>query len=221
MSIKTCKDCGENKPLSEYYSQTKIKKKTNETYSYYQPYCKSCASKRSGKWQQDNHEYYLKHKSDYHKKSRIENVERREYDRQHARDQKETGYSKEYYEKNKQYFIDYQKNRMMNKTHEISNEEWLRCKEYFENSCSYCGLHQNYHYIIYAGKPKKTDLHKEHVNHNGSNKIDNCVPACQTCNCKKWAFPMDIWYREQEFFSEERLSKINKWLETDYSLMTI
>ncbi|MFS0643778.1 HNH endonuclease [Siminovitchia sp. 179-K 8D1 HS] len=110
----------------------------------------------------------------------------------------------------------------MHKSHEISEEEWLLCKQYFNSSCAYCGLHEDDHYIIYAGAPKKTDLHKEHVDHDGSNKIDNCVPSCQTCNSKKWAFTLDEWYTEEnEHYSEERLNKILRWTEKDHKLAIV
>lgn len=108
---------------------------------------------------------------------------------------------------------------MAHKTHEISNSEWLNCKRYFNNSCAYCGLHEDEHFIIYAGQPKKTDLHKEHVDHTGSNKLDNCVPSCQVCNSSKWAFELEEWYNEENpKFDMKRLNRIHKWLDDDYKL---
>jgi G3E family GTPase len=186
----------------------------------FNPYCKEATKIRARKRQLENHDEYKEYVRNHHKYNRKHNKKMIEYDRKHAKEQKESGYTKEYYEKNKSYFSNYQKERMMNKTHEITEEEWLRCKKYFNNSCAYCGLSEEEHYIIYAGKPKKTDLHREHVDHNGSNKIDNCIPACQMCNCSKWAFTLEDWYNEENpNFSQERLDKIYKWLQGDYKLI--
>lgn len=214
--MKICKDCGENKPLSEYYSQEKIRKKTSETYIYYQPYCKECATKRAKKWQDDNYEQY---QEGFLKRMRaaLKKPEKKEYNRQLARKQKESGYYKEYQQKNKEYFNEYSRNRRMNKTHTITNEQWLKCKAYFNNSCAYCGLHIDDHYIIFGGELRHTDLHKEHVDHNGSNGIDNCVPACAKCNSNKWTFELADWYTpDNEMYNVERLLKIIKWIEEDY-----
>lgn len=66
---------------------------------------------------------------------------------------------------------------------------------------------------------RREDLHREHVVHDGSNKLDNCVPSCKWCNSKKWEYALDEWYRETyEHFDEERLQKIHKWLNEDHKL---
>lgn len=212
---KICSICEEWFPSTEEYFYKNVKNEIDGL----QPYCKECASKKSRKWQLDNHEHFLKNKREYNKRSRIENPHRREYDRRHAKEQKESGYTKAYYEKNKEYFMEYQRNRNLHKKHEISDNEWNACKKYFNDSCAYCNLHIDEHYIIYAGKPKKTDLHKEHVDDKGSNKLDNCIPSCQSCNSSKWAFKLEEWYNlENPIFTDDRLNKIHKWLEEDYIL---
>lgn len=218
--MKRCSICGYEKELAEFYQQKKTRK-DGTVYIYYNPECKNCTKTRSKKWQQDNYEQY---QQGFLKRMReaLKRPDKKQYNRQLSKKQKESGYTKEYYNKNKEYFSDYHRERRMNKTHEITNEEWIRCKEYFNNSCAYCGLSESEHYIIYAGKPKKTDLHKEHVDHNGSNKIDNCIPSCAKCNSNKWAFTLEEWYNtENEVFSQERLDKINNWLKEDFKLITI
>jgi hypothetical protein len=130
--IKVCKDCGKSKPLSEFYGQEKTKV-NGQKYIYYQPYCKECSIERSRNRQLENHEEYKDYIRNHHKFNRKYNKKMIEYDRKHAREQKDSGYAKEYYEKNKDYFSNYNRERMMNKTHEISNKEWSNCKEYFNN----------------------------------------------------------------------------------------
>jgi hypothetical protein len=212
---KICSICSLEKPLSEFYTQKKYSKKRGH-WIYYNPECKNCTNKRSRQWQEDNYEQYQK---GFLKRMReaLKKPEKKLYNRQLAKKQKESGYYKEYQKKNKDYFTNYNRERAMNKTHEISDEEWIRCKEYFNNSCAYCGLHIDDHYIIYAGELKHTDFHREHVDHNGSNKIDNCIPACAACNSSKWAFTLEEWYNENNpNFSQERIEKIHKWLDGDY-----
>jgi len=216
--VKVCNVCKENKPLTEFYSQKKQSKKRGE-YIYYNPECKACTIKRSRNMQLENHEEYLEYTRQHHKWNRKHNRKMIEYDRKHAREQKDSGYSKEYYLKNKEYFSNYNKERLANKTHEITDSEWVNCKGYFNNSCAYCEIHMDDHYIVYAGELKKTDLHKEHVDHKGSNKLDNCVPSCQMCNSSKWAFTLEEWYNEDNpKFNYDRLSKIHSWLNGDYKL---
>lgn len=117
----------------------------------------------------------------------------------------------------------YNEYRELNKSHDITKIEWINCKKYFRNEdneycCAYCGKPISQNYRRYAGELKLTDLHKEHVCHNGENDLSNCIPACYDCNCSKWTFSMEEWYKEQSFFSKDRLDKIHKWLSEDYKI---
>jgi 5-methylcytosine-specific restriction endonuclease McrA len=62
-----------------------------------------------------------------------------------------------------------------------------------------------------------SDFHKDHVIHKGSNKLDNCIPACKSCNSSKWKSKFEDWYSENNVvFNIDRYNKILKWLEEDY-----
>lgn len=99
----------------------------------------------------------------------------------------------------------------MAKNHEISAEEWGICKQYFSNSCAYCGLTEENCLDKY-----NQVLHKEHVDCNGLNDITNCVPSCKSCNSQKWILSLEEWYNEDNpAFDEERLNRIHKWLSED------
>lgn len=39
----------------------------------------------------------------------------------------------------------------------------------------------------------------------------NIVPACKSCNCRKHSTDLEEWYKEQDFFSQERLDKIKEY----------
>ena len=114
-------------------------------------------------------------------------------------------------EKRKQYTL-----KRKGKEHEITTKEWLACKKYFGNSCAYCELKAEEHFKKYNGILRPQELHKEHVDDKGSNGISNCVPSCHTCNSEKHTDLMDEWYKQQEFFSEERYNKILRWIKEGY-----
>ena len=106
----------------------------------------------------------------------------------------------------------YNLHRKQNKKHKISKKEWESCKEYFNNSCAYCGISNED-----AKKKYKNYLHKEHVDYNGANDLSNCVPACKSCNSLKWEYTLEDWYNKNNSrFTQERLDKIYKWLNKDY-----
>jgi hypothetical protein len=71
---------------------------------------------------------------------------------------------------------------------------------------------------------KWMDLHKEHVDDEGSIYLDNCVPCCQSCNSSKGNFKLEDWYNANSnrlaegIFSAERLNKIYKWINEDYKI---
>ncbi|WP_144028214.1 HNH endonuclease [Paenibacillus ferrarius] len=73
------------------------------------------------------------------------------------------------------------------------------------------------HYRKYAGKQQKIDLHREHVIHNGSNKIDNCIPSCLNCNSSKHDHDFEKWYSQRNVnYTVDRIDKIYKWLKEDW-----
>lgn len=120
---------------------------------------------------------------------------------------------KSWIDRNKYRFKGYSEFRMLHKKHDISKEEWNDCKEYFNHSCAYCGVHVNLHYRNYKGTLQKIDLHKEHVDHNGANDITNCIPSCINCNSQKWTFTLEEWYNDSnENYTYERLNKIKTWI---------
>lgn len=114
---------------------------------------------------------------------------------------------------NKDKLQKYKDTKLMHRTHDITNEEWNRCKEFFNNSCAYCSLHADRHFRKIRGKFKNVDLHKEHIDHNGANDITNCVPSCLNCNSQKWMFAFEDWYNElNPNYTYDRLIRIKEWL---------
>ena len=49
----------------------------------------------------------------------------------------------------------------------------------------------------------------------GSSNRHNLLPCCRRCNQDKASTEMESWYEKQNFFSEEKLSKIKNWMTTE------
>jgi hypothetical protein len=210
--LKVCKDCREEKPLSEFYSYEKVKKKTGEKYTYYYPYCKECTVKRSEKWQEKNPEQY---KENCRSRDEISNKkpEKIKMMRQAAKIQRERGDQKKWRQEHPEKLKEYNY-KHMHKVHEISDEEWIACKSYFDNTCAYCGIDEET-----AKEEQGHSLHMEHAINNGANDLSNCIPSCRYCNSQKWMRDFDEWYtKENDKFDLERYNKIIQWLDDDYKL---
>lgn len=150
------------------------------------------------------HEQYVKRMDRYNSSAKI-------YKKEHPEWYKK--FKKDYYKNNPEKFKQYSKN---HRNHDITTNEWTACKDFFKNEngewiCAYCGRTEK------EGLKKFGDrLHKDHTDYEGNNDISNCTPSCKSCNDRKWKFNMEEWFREQEFFSEEKLIKINQWNNEEY-----
>ncbi len=210
---KLCSICNEWFPCNTDYF---YKNKKNGIDGY-NPYCKDCTKKKSIKWQQDNYEQYQEWFTERNSKRGKEYYYEVNKPWNEENKYRIIKTKREWNQNNPEKLRYYGQKRIQNKKHKINNKEWVKCKEYFNNSCAYCELHQDNHYRLWRGDMKKIDLHKEHVIHNGANDLSNCVPSCQSCNSSKHDFRLEDWYNEgNSNYTEERLNKILKWLNEDY-----
>jgi 5-methylcytosine-specific restriction endonuclease McrA len=204
-SVKFAKNGFRVIPCNEEYF---YKNKSNKTDGLH-PYCKKCTSRKYIKWVKENIERKRERDREWVKKPKnIPKV------RRNQKLYKERGKRKEWERKNKDKLRMYAFYKTMHRTHEITDEEWEFCKQYFNYSCAYCGVSEEE-----AKKKYGQRLHKEHVYHEGANDLSNCVPACKRCNSKKWMFKFEEWYNENNpVFDGERLNRIKKWIKEDYKL---
>jgi 5-methylcytosine-specific restriction endonuclease McrA len=180
----------------------------------FNPYCKEDTKRRTMERYSNKTEEIKHQMSEYMKKERRINPERRQKERDFSKSQKESGYYKKYQQENKEKFKRYRFEHL-HKKHDITDQEWKSCKEYFNDSCAYCGISEEDAKNEYGNV-----LHMEHAINNGANDISNCIPACRKCNSSKWTRDFEEWYTdENEIFSQERLNKIHKWLSNDYKLI--
>ncbi|KAF6565308.1 HNH endonuclease [Paenibacillus sp. EKM202P] len=178
----------------------------------FNPYCKTCTKHKSSKWVKDNAETHR----GYKRTERAKEVSRLT---KRKNDQKYRGGKsyQQWIKTNKSRLKEYREKRK-SKKHDISQSEWRKCKEYFNNCCAYCGMPESDHFRKWKNEYKKSDFHKEHFDDTGVNDLSNCVPSCLNCNSSKWIHDFEKWYPQQPFFSDERLAKIKVWLEQDYRL---
>lgn len=203
---KQCSICGKWFPCTDEYFYINKSNKTDGLY----PDCKKCEIIRSGEWERNPQNKDSVRKSAIKRNAKPEFKEKM---RAYAKKQREDGYNKEYQFKNKDKIKIYNERRQI-KNHNISENEWNTCLNYFNNSCAYCGITE----INHKKKYNET-LHKEHVEHDGANDLSNCIPACKSCNSQKWKFKLDDWYNQtNENYTDERYNKIEQWLEEDYKL---
>lgn len=128
-----------------------------------------------------------------------------------------------YYEKNKEkvinrkrkyreshkeeYRIYFKRNRIKRKMKSaaipatLTLKQWEEIKQYFNNSCCYCG--------------EEKPLNQEHfipLSKNGEYAHTNIVCACSSCNSSKGAKSFFEWYPTHKGYSKKREQKILKFL---------
>jgi len=180
------------------------------------PSCILCARKKAVIHKANNVEYYKqKDKERYNADKGYRKRQRDRYNLLNPHRSKEIhdAFIKNNPEKQREYRL-----KREPKNHKISIKEWEACQKYFDYKCAYCGLPITEHWITHKGVTKLGGFHKDHNDENGANDLSNCIPACKSCNCHKWNFNFEDWYRKQEFFTEDRYNKIIKWLTEDYKL---
>lgn len=226
---KLCGQCG-NWALLDRYSFG-VNKGNKDGYN---SKCRVCQKKNNQEYYKHNREHLLKKSKD-----RINEIDAKEiavYKHKWYRDNKDirTAYSRNYKSTRREHynnlsrnyrkserglikFRQYSAKRNKEKTHQIRDQEWICCKEYFENNlsqycCAYCGMTEEEH----INKLNK-GLHREHVIYNGKNDLSNCVPSCLWCNTNKQLDSLNKWYNNNnKNYTYEKYYKIYMWIRYDY-----
>jgi 5-methylcytosine-specific restriction endonuclease McrA len=73
----------------------------------------------------------------------------------------------------------------------------------FGNCCAYCGSYEGLNIQLEHVIPKSKG---------GAHCLANIIPACHSCNQSKRAQDMTKWYKQQPFYSYERLKRIKQIL---------
>lgn len=87
---------------------------------------------------------------------------------------------------------------------DLTKDQWHTILDWFGHECAYCGR---------TGR-----LTQEHVlalAQGGQHTLRNVVPACLSCNSRKFVTDMETWFRAQVFFDTGRLERILQHLPTE------
>ena len=212
MQEKECPHCKIIKPcnLENFYKQLGTK-------DGMMSWCKECIKTANRDRRTRNREICNKKDSDFYYANREKKLlEFKEYRETHRDYFKEATKKWRQSEQGKE-VLKKLNNKRMFKNHKIKRSEWISCKEYFDNSCAYCGMTYEKHKAIH-----NQDLHKEHKDHDGDNDLSNCIPSCRICNILKRDKPFDEFYNSgNPNYTEERYKKITDWIERDYNKYVI
>ena len=91
----------------------------------------------------------------------------------------------------------------------ITKDQWLEMMKFFGFKCAYSGITLN-------ADTRSID-HIISLAKGGEHEVWNCVPMDRSLNCSKQEKDLEEWYPQQDFYSEDRLNKINEWREYAYS----
>ena len=186
--------------------------------------CKKCDKKRMRKYYKNNKKQILQNSKIYYENNKEQNKQYREihkhqileYQKQHYNHNK-----KQILERHKQYYATPQgqiaafngncrrRIRKQNQGNGASPEQWLECMKFFGWKCAYSGEN-------IGGNDSKSIRSLDHVvplSKGGEHEIWNLVPMYKLYNIRKQDKDLLEWYKEQDFYSEDRLQKIYEWQE--------
>jgi HNH endonuclease len=210
--VKKCTQCLADYPATEeYFYKQKVTTKKKGTLFKLQAACIICRRKQSRERGNANKEQRRKNRRKWYLANKDhDNAKSRAWQRNNPERKKENDQRYRQSEIGKQKFRE-SAERRKEINHNITNNEWNACKEYFDHTCAYCGMSYDEHKQS-IGK----DLHKEHVIADGRNDLKNCVPSCWRCNSSKWRYSLNNWYNENNpNYTYERYKFIYNWIRYD------
>ena len=224
--IKVCSKCGKilvaysgnfaKQKRGKYGLKAECNACRKEINKQYREDNKEKIAERNKQYYEDNKDYYKQYREDNKEKIAEQNKQYREnnkdYYKQYREDNKEkiAEYAKQYYASEQGQVVQFNaRNKRRQREEEqgrgITVEQWKEMMKFFEWKCAYSGTPLN--------KDNRTIDHIIPLKIGGLNEPWNCVPMYANYNFSKQGKDMMVWYREQEFFSEERLNKIYEWIE--------
>ena len=212
----------------QYYENNKDK--ILEQQKQYSENNKYKIAERNKQYYENNKDKHAKWMKQWYKENRDKILEQK---KQYSENNKYkiAKYHKQYYknnkdkiaERNKQYyktlqgqvvrFNSYNKRRIKEQEqgNGITTEQWRECMSFFDWKCAYSGETLT--------KDSRSLDHIKPLNRGGEHEIWNLVPMYKNYNSSKKDKDLLEWYKEQTFFSEERLNKIYEWQEYAYKKM--
>ena len=200
-----------------------------ENKEYYKEHSRNYYEEHREHYLELNEKYREEHKEEILEYSRDYYEEHREHYEEYRKENKEKYQEKhrQYYQENKAYYKEYRKQHYINNPHMyfnynnkrrqleenqgngVTNEQLHEMHKFFNGECAYSGIK------LKKGVNKSID-HIVALDNGGLNEIWNCVPMIKSYNSSKGTRDMIEWYKQQEYFSEERLNKIYACIEYAY-----
>lgn len=195
--------------------------------------CRDCRSANNKKYEQDHKNERAEYKRNYRKRNRDSlSVYNKQYNQEHVEDISQR--RKLYYKANRNQLIEATRIWKKNNPDKIqayneSEKVKIMKKSYRHkrralianaNGC-YTGVDVEdllmffNNRCAYTGEQLVEHFHLDHVVplvSGGTNYIWNIVPSNPVPNLSKGGKDMETWFREQEYFSEERLNQIYEWM---------
>ena len=196
------------------------RKDNKDYYKQYRENNKEKIAEQRKQYREENKEKIAEYAKQYYEDNKEQIAER---NKQYREDNKD--YYKQYREDNKEKIAEQRKqynaseqgqvalfnghNRRRQREQEqgrgITVEQWKEMFDFFGWRCAYSGIQLN--------KDNRSIDHIIPLNDGGLNEPWNCVPMYKLYNSSKFTSDMLDWYTQQEYYSEERLNKIYKWIE--------
>ena len=192
------------KELKKAYMKEYNEKNKDRLREYNKEYNKEYREKNKDKLKKSKKEYYENNKDKLKERNKEYYKEYRERNKDKLKERNKE-YMKEYRERNKDKLKERDKRYRHKKRGNggsYTQLQWLDTLEYFDYKCAY------------TGECIKHGCHVEHivpVSKGGTSYIWNLVPSTASANLSKHNRDMEEWYREQEYFCEERLNKIYEY----------
>lgn len=216
-----CKNCQKQYSKQNYEDNREYKKETSRKYSEEH---KEEKRKRDKKYYEDNkNKTEFKEKRKLYREEHKDEISKKQKEYQEKNKEKIKKQRKEYYENNKEKLQKISKEYRENNPHIVLNnhikrrcleenqgkgitkEQWLEMMNFFDWKCAYSGVQLN--------RENRSIDHIIPLTSNGEHEVWNCVPMYMPYNSNKNTLEMLNWYKNQEYFSEERLNKIYEWVE--------
>lgn len=168
--VKICNTCNMEKSLIDFYDDSRF---SDGKYRN----CKSCHHSFTVDWQKSNpiQTSIIDSRSKYKRREniRIYNIQYRLENREYFKDKWQEWYLQNYERAKQKSRNRRAMERQVGGT--ISTEDWLNLVNEFNSCCAYCGKYDK----------NITQDHIIPISRGGSNTIENILPACWLCNCKK------------------------------------
>lgn len=193
MEYKICTKCGDKLPATiEYFSNHRSHKDSLSSQ------CKKCKNESTRQYKKDNHNIIKEQNKNYYQNN-IDGVRAKHKNYQKLCRSTTDGKEILKISKYKCKALDFLNEGV------YTLEQWKECLYFFENRCAYTGKlldsnNMNVEHIIPLSK-------------DGTSFIWNICPSIDYANFSKGNKVMEVWYREQTYFSKERLLKIYAWVE--------